>query len=63
MMVELEKRRTIMAEKRAKGIRIKEQTFIEERAKEQFFVEEGITPGTQVSTEGVVSASSHTGTQ
>ena len=52
-----------MAEKRAKGIRIKEQTFIEERAKEQFFVEEGITPGTQVSTEGVVSASSHTGTQ
>ena len=46
MMVELEKRRTIMAEKRAKGIRIKEQMFIEERVKEQNFVEEAITPGT-----------------
>ena len=52
LMEELERRRTIMAEKRALGIRLKEPIIIEDL----------IIPGTQISTEGVISASLHIGT-
>ena len=52
LMEELERRRTKMAEKRAQGIRLKEPIIVEDL----------ITPGTQIITEGVISASSHIGT-
>ena len=52
MMAELDKRRSIMAQKRANAIRIRDDEY----------TSDGITPGTVISTEGVMSASSHLGT-
>ena len=52
MMAELDKRRSIMAQKRANTIMIQHEVH----------EEDGITPGTVISTEGVISTFSHMGT-